>query len=113
MLPRKRRVGISNRELQYTAIEEGHMNPKQSGRRRFLKEGPVLAAGLAAGVIGIPSASGQTPEAVPPERSSASRNAYGQRSRFENYSQRRLADHQTRDYGFRNPMQDQLGIITP
>jgi len=89
------------------------MNPKQSGRRRFLKGGPLLAAGLAVGSIPVLSGRSQTPEDEPPQRSSKSRNSYGERSRFENFSQRRLGGHLSRDYGFRNPMQDQLGIITP
>jgi sulfane dehydrogenase subunit SoxC len=89
------------------------MNPKQSGRRRFLTQGPVLAAGLAVGSIPIMSARGQTPEDEPPQRSSKSRNAYGQRSRFEDFSLRRLGGHQTRDQGFRSPIQDQAGIVTP
>src|SRR5258708_15723614 len=94
------------------------MNPNQSGRRRFLKQSPVLAAGLAVGSIPILSARAQTQapetaEATPPQRSSASRNAYGERSRFESNSQRRLGAHRTTDYGFRTPLQDVVGIITP
>src|SRR5579862_9235307 len=92
------------------------MNPKQSARRRFLTQGPVLAAGLAVGSIPILSVGAQAEgvadlSADPPQRSSASRNAYGQRSRFEGYSLRRFAV--PRDNGFRTPLQDQLGIITP
>src|SRR5450759_1936103 len=59
MLPRKVGIGISNRELQPTIIEVGQMNREQSDRRRFLKGGAALA-GLAAGAIAIPSASGQS-----------------------------------------------------
>jgi sulfane dehydrogenase subunit SoxC len=84
------------------------MNPKQSGRRRFLKDGPVLA-GLA--MVGIRSASGQTSGAATPERRPDDLLAYGERSHFENYSVRVIRT--PKDYGPRTPLQDQLGIITP
>ena len=84
------------------------MNPKQSGRRRFLKDGPVLA-GLA--MVGIRSASGQTSGAATPERRPDDLLAYGERSHFENYSVR--VTRLPRDYGPRTPLQDQLGVITP
>ena len=87
------------------------MNPKQSGRRRFLKEGSMLAAGLAVGAIGIRPASGQTPGAATPERRPEDLHAYGQPSHFENGVVRTREG--TQDYGFRTPLQDQLGIITP
>src|ERR1039458_3129821 len=67
MLLRNGRVGISNRELHSTIIEEGPMNPKQSDRRRFLKGGAALA-GLAAGAAAVRSAGAQT--FVPPSTQS-------------------------------------------
>src|SRR3990167_8175959 len=95
------------------------MNSKQSGRRRFLKDGAVLA-GLAVGAIR--SASGQADTGTEPQapsppvgseanpRSPAERggiyteaNAYGVRSRFVT-SVRKEA---------RTPLQDVAGFITP
>ena len=115
------------------------MNPKQSGRRRFLKEGAALAllshpvaqslraagqgagglAGLALG--GIRSASGQT---VGPETTEVRPKdwyAYGERSRFENsvrigtngFYGRDQKPGVPRDYGFRTPLQRSVGILTP
>ena len=95
------------------------MNSKQSGRRRFLKDGAVLA-GLAVGAIRSASgqaATGTEPQAPSPPvgseanpRSPAERggiyteaNAYGVRSRFVT-SVRKEA---------RTPLQDVAGFITP
>ena len=78
------------------------MKAKEPGRRRFRKEGAVLA-GWAVGAIR--SASGQTPGSeireipeVPPGISN-----YGERSRFENSART----------GAHTPFQDSVGIITP
>ena len=71
------------------------MNNKQSGRRRFLKEGAALA-GLA--VAAIRTANGQTP---------GTKKHKGERSRFVNLA--RTVD----PTGHLTPLQDSLGIITP
>ena len=88
------------------------MNSKQSGRRQFLKNGAALA-GLAAGTI---TPAGATP---PASESVEQLHAYGERSHFESWT--RKGKHLwppggasgTRDYGFRTPLQYQLGMITP
>ena len=88
------------------------MNSKQSGRRQFLKNSAALA-GLAAGAI---TPAGATP---PASESVEQLHAYGERSHFESWT--RKGKHLwppggargTRDYGFRNPLQYQLGMITP
>src|SRR6202790_2498817 len=93
------------------------MNSKETGRRRFLKNGAALA-GLAVGTVR--PASGQS---VGPEKSETAAkdiHAYGERSRFENsarvgamglYDPAPPGYH--RDFGFRTPTQDSVGIITP
>ena len=93
------------------------MNPKESGRRRFLKNGAALA-GLAVGAIqpaSDQSAGSENTEARPKDL-----HAYGERSRFENSSRvgaMGLYDPAPpgyhRDFGFRTPTQDSVGIITP
>ncbi|OFW29034.1 MAG: sulfite dehydrogenase [Acidobacteria bacterium RIFCSPLOWO2_12_FULL_60_22] len=88
------------------------MNSKQSDRRRFLKEGAVLA-GLAAGAIrsasgqGPMSASGRTPESEIPENF----RFFNERSRFEN-SVRKLPSA-GESGASKCPLQDLHGIITP
>ena len=88
------------------------MNSKKSGRRRFLKEGAVLA-GLAVG--GIRSASGQTPGSEKSEGSHEPFLPYGERSHFEKAE--RYLRKTNSEYRFRNsrntPLQDQIGSITP
>jgi sulfane dehydrogenase subunit SoxC len=89
------------------------LDSKPSPRRHFLKNASVMA-GLAAGVAR--SARGQTPA---PEVRPNDLHAYGERSRFEN--SRRVgslglwppAAGPIRDYGFRTPLQNSVGIITP
>ncbi|HWY76507.1 MAG TPA: sulfite dehydrogenase [Verrucomicrobiae bacterium] len=93
------------------------MKPKDSGRRSFLKNGAALA-GLAVGAV-------QTARAgdVPDEKSGAPAkdlHGYGERSRFETserlgamglYDPAPPGYH--RDFGWRNPIQDSVGYITP
>ncbi len=91
------------------------MNLKPSGRRQFLKEGAALA-GVAMGAIG--SAQGQT--SVPPVRPNELYD-YGVRSRFVTSTRigtngiqgRDIRPGVPRDWGFRTPLQDSVGIITP
>ncbi len=93
------------------------MNPKDSGRRRFLKNGAALA-GLAVGAVR--SAKAETPAAEGAAMPPADIHAYGQRSHFETSSRRGApglydpapADYH-RDFGLRTPTQDTVGIITP
>jgi sulfane dehydrogenase subunit SoxC len=93
------------------------MNSKQSARRRFLKNSAALA-GLAAGAIR--PASGQSAGSERADAHSKDIHAYGERSRFENsarvgamglYDPAPPGYH--RDFGFRTPTQDSVGIITP
>jgi sulfane dehydrogenase subunit SoxC len=92
--------------------QEGAMNSKRPGRRQFLKNSAALA-GLAAGAITPAGATPAAPETVD------QLHAYGERSHFENWT--RKGKHLwppggasgTRDYGFRTPLQYQLGMITP
>ena len=93
------------------------MDAKEPGRRRFLKKGAVLA-GLAVGAIR--SARGQTPGPATPDKPANDLYTYGGRSRFENSvrtgTNGRWNDQRPgvpRDYGFRTPLQDSVGIITP
>jgi sulfane dehydrogenase subunit SoxC len=90
------------------------MNPKLPGRRQFLKNGAALA-GLAVGAI---TPAGATP---PTTESIEQLHAYGERSQFETWTRRGKhlwppggnPEGATRDYGFRTPLQYQLGMITP
>jgi sulfane dehydrogenase subunit SoxC len=92
------------------------LDSKQSPRRRFLKHGTALA-GLAVGAIR--SASGQALGSVTPGAIPGDLHAYGGRSRFENAARVGSlglwppAAGPSRDYGFRTPLQDSVGIITP
>src|SRR5580700_7534586 len=93
------------------------MEPKDSGRRSFLKNGAALA-GLAVGMVKI--AKGDTPA---PEGSATplkDLHSYGERSRYETaarlgamglYDPAPPGYH--RDFGYRNPIQDSVGYITP
>ena len=91
------------------------MNPKERGRRRFLKEGAALA-GLAVGAIR--SASGQTLGSAIPEVSPKDLTLYGERSRFENSARTVWSVAVVRSLGAASsrlftPLQDSVGIITP
>ncbi len=93
------------------------MKPKDFGRRSFLKNSAALA-GLAVGAV--QSSSGQS---AAPETSSARTkdlHGYGERSKFETatrlgapglYDPAPPGYH--RDFGFRTPIQDSVGFITP
>jgi sulfane dehydrogenase subunit SoxC len=98
-------------------IGEESVNSKESGRRRFLKNGAALA-GLAVGAI--QPANGQSVEPGKKKEHAKDLHAYGERSRFEISSRvgaMGLYDPAPpgyhRDFGFRTPTQDSVGIITP
>jgi sulfane dehydrogenase subunit SoxC len=93
------------------------MNPKDSRRRKFLKNGAALA-GLAVGMA--KTAKGDT--AVPEDSVAPAKDlhSYGERSRYETsvrlgamglYDPAPPGYHQ--DFGWRNPIQDSVGYITP
>ena len=93
------------------------MISRESDRRRFLKNGAALA-GLA--VSAIQPAIGQSAGSEKPEAHPNDLHSYGERSRFENsvrlgsmglYDPAPAGYH--RDFGFRTPTQDAVGIITP
>ena len=94
------------------------MSSKQSDRRRFLKESAALA-GLAVGAI--PLANAQLSGTATNERRPDEWYDYGVRSRF--VKSMRIGTNGRfgkdprpgvpRDYGFRAPLQDTFGIITP
>lgn len=90
------------------------MNSRQSGRRRFLKDGAALA-GLALGAA--PSVGAQAPVSKPRGARLEDLHAYGERSHFETAvrkgKQGLWPAGGTREYGFRTPLQNQRGIITP
>ena len=95
------------------------MDAKERGRRRFLKEGAVLA-GLAVGAVRTPAGWGQSTGAETPEKPAKDLYSYGGRSRFETAARTgtngRWNEQKPgvpRDYGFRTPLQDVAGIITP
>lgn len=83
------------------------MNAKERGRRRFLRDGTVLA-GLA--VETIRSASGQTPEPRNPEIHPKDNRAYGERSHF--VTSVRMGREGPSDGRVVSPLQDSIGIIT-
>jgi sulfane dehydrogenase subunit SoxC len=95
------------------------MNGKESGRRRFLKETAAMA-GLAMGAATRP-ALGQKLGSPKLEGSSQDPYLYGERSRFVKSMRigtngRYGSDQRPgvpRDYGFRTPLQDSVGILTP
>jgi sulfane dehydrogenase subunit SoxC len=92
------------------------MDSKQSPRRRFLKNAAALA-GLAVGAIR--SASAQTLGLELPKVRPKDLHAYGERSPFENSGRVGSlglwppAAGPIRDYGFRTPLQNSVGMITP
>ena len=92
---------------------------KRPSRRRLLKSGAILA-GLAAG--GWQTASGEAPEAGAPDIPPKDLHAYGERSRFETairtgalgtWPQPTSPPNYHRDFGFRTPLQDSVGFVTP
>jgi len=91
------------------------MNPKNSDRRRFLKNGAALA-GLAVGA----SASALPLAAEPALEKVDELHLHGERSHFVesvrtgsiNNPERRLKDEPVA-FGLRSPLQDQIGMITP
>ena len=88
------------------------MNPKQSDRRRFLKNGAALA-GLAS-ASALPLAAEPAPERID------DLHTYGERSRFVasvrigsiNNPERRLPN-ELREFGLKTPLQDSVGMLTP
>jgi sulfane dehydrogenase subunit SoxC len=91
------------------------MNPKQTDRRRFLKNGAALA-GLAVGA----SATALPAAAEPALEKVDELHLYGERSHFVstvrngsiNNPERRLKDEAVA-FGLRTPLQDSVGMITP
>jgi sulfane dehydrogenase subunit SoxC len=92
---------------------------KRSSRRHLLKSGAILA-GLAAG--GWRTARGETPPAEAPDVPPKDLHAYGERSRFETairtgalgtWPQPTSPPNYHRDFGFRTPLQDSVGFVTP
>jgi len=91
------------------------MNPKQTDRRRFLKNGAALA-GLAVGA----SATALPASAEPALEKVDELHLYGERSHFVstvrngsiNNPERRLKDEAVA-FGLRTPLQDSVGMITP
>ena len=92
------------------------MNAKPSGRRRFLKVG-AATAGLAVGALR--AASGAVAGTDATELHPKDLHAYGERSRFEDSTirigsmGRWTTGSGTADFGFRTPLQESVGIITP
>jgi sulfane dehydrogenase subunit SoxC len=95
------------------------MNARQNRRRQFLKRAPAALAGLAVGTM-IPGA-GEVlgAETSGTALSPSDLHAYGRRSRF--VTSHRVgslgmwppAAGPVRDYGFRSPLQDSVGMVTP
>src|SRR5258708_10997435 len=91
------------------------MNPKNSDRRRFLKNGAALA-GIAVGA----STAGNALAVDSPLEKVDELHHYGERSRFVtsvrngtiNNPERRVKGEPVA-FGFRTPLQDSVGIITP
>src|SRR6266481_868134 len=92
------------------------MNPKQTDRRRFLKNGAALA-GLA---VGASASALPATAAEPPLEKIDELHLYGERSHFVNSvrngsinnPERRVKDEQVA-FGLRTPLQDTVGMITP
>ena len=92
---------------------------KKQGRRRFLKSGAVLA-GAAFAAVRTPG--GETPAAESTEVRPKDLHAYGERSRFETsirtgalgtWPQPTSPPDYHKDFGFRTPLQDSVGYLTP
>ena len=92
------------------------MSSKKSPRRQFLKKGAALA-GLAAGAVSSPAKN--LFAADTPAAGAEALHAYGERSHFEkdarigSIAMWPIVPGARRDYGFRSPLQDSIGIITP
>jgi sulfane dehydrogenase subunit SoxC len=93
------------------------MNPRQTDRRQFLKSGAALtglAAGASASPFPLPA------EAAPETERIDDLHAYGERSHYVtsvrtgsiNDPERRLPN-EPRAFGFRTPLQDSEGMLTP
>ena len=92
------------------------MGLKQSNRRRFLKNGALLAGGLTLGAAR--PASGQMPEPLKFIKGTDELIAYGQRSRFETAVRiSHGSPHSPDGFGLvkhvATPLQDSVGVITP
>ncbi len=90
------------------------MQPKQTRRRQFLRTAPAMAA-FAAGAVHSAAGRALGAEAHGPAEGLR---AYGERSHFVNSERIGSiglwpATLQPRDYGFRTPLQDTVGIVTP
>src|ERR1700674_1391406 len=92
---------------------------KKPDRRRFLKSGAVLA-GMAVGAMR--AASPETLEAETTDIRPKDLHAYGERSRFEasirtgslgTWPQPTSPPDYHKDFGFRTPLQESVGFITP
>lgn len=92
---------------------------KTPDRRRFLKSGSLLA-GLAFTCVGI--ANSNTLGAETTELAPKDLHAYGERSRFESslrsgalgtWPQPTSPPDYHKDFGFRTPLQDSVGYVTP
>ena len=92
---------------------------KLPDRRRFLKNGAVLA-GMAVGAVH--AAGEKTLEAETSDIRPKDLHAYGERSRFEaairtgslgTWPQLTSPPDYHKDFGFRTPLQDSVGLITP
>ena len=97
------------------------MDSKRRNRRGFLRDGAVLAGGLAAGAVR--PASAQTPvstaaPAAPAKKDIKELIAYGERSPFENAIRVPVGNRPSPDsfgltFHVLAPLQDSVGIITP
>jgi sulfane dehydrogenase subunit SoxC len=92
---------------------------KKPDRRRFLKNGAMLA-GMALGAVR--SADSETLEAETSNNRPKDLHAYGERSRFETamragslgtWPQPTSPPDYHKDFGFRTPLQESIGIVTP
>ena len=92
---------------------------KKQGRRRFLKSGAMLA-GMAVGAVR--TAGGETLEAESSDIRPKDLHAYGERSRLETsirtgslgtWPQPTSPPDYHKDFGFRTPLQESIGILTP
>jgi sulfane dehydrogenase subunit SoxC len=101
--------------------ESGPLDLKLRNRRKFLKNGAMLAS-FALG--GLREANGQAAGSEAAEAQSAGaqpkdRLAYGERSRFEDTGRigstglYTFEGVRTKDFGLRTPLQDSVGILTP
>src|SRR5579864_587882 len=98
------------------------MDPKRSGRRRFLKDSAALVGAAAMGVVpsaaGQGMAPGQTMADEEPSKDIKELIAYGERSPFVKSVRFPVAERMSPDdfgmtFHVLSPIQDQVGIITP